>query len=93
MKMELNEALTALKKAGFIAEAKNSWEKFLPKDSDTIQELAVKALDIKRTYDKASNNEKYMLAQIYNIQRTDEKDAKTESEKCKNCSRCRRRRT
>lgn len=82
MNKELNEALDTLHKAGFITEAKASWEKFLPKDSDTIQDLATKGLEIKRSYDKASNNDKYILAQIYNdiiakMHKLNKKKAKT----------------
>lgn len=65
--MELNEALSTLKKAGLIAEAKGSYKKFLPNDTDTIADIGVKILNLRKYYMSCKDtNERMLLAEIWN---------------------------
>lgn len=64
--MELNEALTTLKNAGLIAEAKASYKQFLPKDTDTIADIGTKVLKLRKYYMSCNNAaEKMQLAEIW----------------------------
>lgn len=63
--MELNEALTTLKNAGLIAEAKASYKQFLPKDTDTIADIGTKVLKLRKYYMSCSDAEKQQLAEIW----------------------------
>ena len=65
--MELNEALSTLKNAGLIAEAKGSYKQFALKDSDTIADIATKILRLRKYYMSCNDNhEKMVLAELWN---------------------------